>query len=70
MVFRMGKDSAAIKDMLSDGKDFRDGICRRSYGIAVDEPFDAKLDAGRRVYVFNSESWSVDNLADLEKRIQ
>jgi hypothetical protein len=70
MVFRMGKDSAAIKDMLSDGKDFRDGICRRSYGIAVDEPFDAKLEASRRVYVFNSLPWSVDAIAELEKRIQ
>jgi hypothetical protein len=70
MVFRMGKDSAAIKDMLSQGKDFRDGICRRSYGIAVDEPFDAKLSSERRVYVFNSQAWSVDDLAALEKRIQ
>ena len=70
MVFRMGKDSSAIKTMLSDGKDFRDGICKRSYGIAVDEPFDAKLDSERRVYVFNSQAWSVNDIAALEKRIQ
>jgi hypothetical protein len=70
MVFRMGKDSAAIKDMLGQGHDFRDGICRRSYGIAVDEPIDARLNSERRVYVFNSQPWSLEDLAELEKRIQ
>ncbi len=70
MVFRMGKDSSAIKTMLSDGKDFREGICQRSYGIAVDEPFDVRLDSERRVYVFNSQAWSVNDIAALEKRIQ
>jgi len=70
MVFRMGKDSGAIKDMLGQGQDFRDGICRRSYGIAVDEPFEAKLPVERRVYVFNSQPWSIDDLDDLERRIQ
>ena len=70
MVFRMGKDSATIKDMLSQGEDFRDGICRRSYGIASDEPFDAKLLVERRVYVFNSQPWSLDDLAELERRIK
>lgn len=70
MVFRMGTDSKSIKQMLGDGRDFRDGLCRRSYGIAIDEPFAVRLNSERRIYAFNAKPWTVDDLAPLEKRIQ
>jgi hypothetical protein len=63
MIFRMGADDKAIKSLLASGGDFRDPICRRSYGIAIDEPLDLKLDNSRRVYIFNSHPWTEKDLA-------
>jgi hypothetical protein len=57
MIFRMGADDRTVKNMLTGGDDFREPLCRQSYGIATDEPVDLKFKSGRRVYVFNSHSW-------------
>ena len=69
MAFRMGTDSTNIRSMLSDGHDFRGELCQRSYGIALDEPLNARFDPSRRVYVFNSRPWKQSDLKVIEERL-
>jgi uncharacterized lipoprotein len=66
MIFRMGADDRNIKIMLSGGDDFREPLCQRSYGVAIDEPLEMKRDAQRRVYVFNNHSWTQNDIAKLQ----
>src|SRR2546423_8655258 len=66
MIFRMGADDRTIKNMLAGGDDFREPLCQRSYGVAIDEPLEIKLDASRRVYVFINHSWSDASIRTLE----
>jgi Protein of unknown function (DUF3142) len=70
MIFRMGADDKRIKNFLAAGNDFGEPLCRQSYGIAVDEPFEMKFDRTRRLYVFNVRPWSASDVAVLEERIQ
>jgi hypothetical protein len=70
MVFRMGPDSRGIKNQLAAGDDFRAGICRRSYGIAVDEPLESHFRDARRVYAFNANPWNAAEVEALEERIK
>jgi len=57
MLFRMGPDTADVRVMLAQGRDFGLPVCRESVGISTDEKL-ADLPAGRRRYVFNPEGWS------------
>ncbi|HSB26633.1 MAG TPA: hypothetical protein VLE19_02210 [Pyrinomonadaceae bacterium] len=68
MVFRMGIDSDPIRNFLNNGSDFRDDLCRRSYGVALDEPLKTSFAKQRRVYVFNSRSWTAADVETLEER--
>jgi hypothetical protein len=70
MAFRMGADERTIKTLLAAGEDFREPLCRRSYGIAVDEPLDLKFRPDRRIYIFNDHSWKASDLAGANERIQ
>ena len=70
MIFRMGADDQSIRNALSSGKDFSEPLCRRSYGIALDEPLQMKFADTRRLYVFNVRSWSARDLASLPSGIQ
>lgn len=70
MAFRMGADDKTIKTLLAAGEDFREPLCRRSYGIAVDEPIDLKFRPDRRVYIFNDHSWKTGDLVLAHERIQ
>ena len=67
MIFRMGADDRTIRSMLAAGDDFREPLCQRSYGVAIDEPPDFARDATRRVYVFNTHSWSDTKIAALQE---
>ena len=58
MIFRMGADDRTIKNLLVSGEDFREPLCQRSYGIALDEPLEFKFKPDRRIYVFNDHSWT------------
>lgn len=58
MIYRLGKDDQAIKLFLESGKDFKEPICRRSYGVAVDEPLAMTFDRPRRQYIFNVRAWT------------
>ncbi|HEY0349293.1 MAG TPA: DUF3142 domain-containing protein [Pyrinomonadaceae bacterium] len=70
MIFRMGADDRTIKSMLGAGDDFREPLCQRSYGVALDEPFQMKFEKSRRVYVFNNRPWNEKDFASLQQRIQ
>jgi hypothetical protein len=70
MIFRMGADDKSIKNLLANGRDFGEPLCRRSYGIAVDEPLEMKFEERRRVYVFNNHSWTRPDVDSLPQRIQ
>ena len=62
MIFRMGTDDQTIKLFLERGKDFKEPICRRSYGIAVDEPLAMTFDRSRRQYIFNVRAWTEEDV--------
>lgn len=69
MIFRMGADDRAIKNLLANGEDFREPLCQRSYGIAVDEPVAMKFKPDRRVYVFNDRSWLPADVEAITQRM-
>ncbi len=56
MLFRMGADHLQVLLHLRAGKDFSSALCRRSFGIATDEPLPQLL-AGRRIYLFHPSPW-------------
>ncbi|MBC7797361.1 MAG: hypothetical protein H7Z37_10850 [Pyrinomonadaceae bacterium] len=65
MIFDMGADDKIIKNYLITN-DFKEPLCQKSYGIANDEPLtDAKLDASRRLYIFNVRPWTEKDLQNL-----
>jgi hypothetical protein len=69
MIFRMGADERTIKNLLANGEDFHEPLCRKSYGIAVDEPLNWKFKSDRRVYVFNEHSWTASDIKSASERI-
>ena len=66
MIFRMGADARTIRSFLGSGNDFREPLCRRSYGIALDEPLEINFDLSRRKYIFNVRSWTEQDVAALQ----
>ncbi|MEK6337761.1 MAG: DUF3142 domain-containing protein [Acidobacteriota bacterium] len=69
MIFRMGADDQPIKRLLAKGNDFREPLCRRSYGVSLDEPIQTGFELMRRRYVFNPHAWTEADLASLSKGI-
>lgn len=69
MIFRMGADDRTIKNFLAGGEDFREPLCQRSYGIALDEPLEIKFKPDRRVYVFNDRSWTATDVNSIGERL-
>ena len=57
MLFRMGPDRASILLRLEEGEDFEEPLCRQSVGISTDELV-PQLPAGRRLYIFNPNTWT------------
>ena len=68
MIFRMGSDNDKIRNFLASGHDFREPVCRKSYGLALDEPLHATLEPSRRLYLFNSTSWKPQDLSQFQQR--
>jgi hypothetical protein len=66
MIFRMGTDDRTIKNFLANGNDFRDPVCRKSYGISVDEPVQTSRINSRRMYIFNVRSWTEKDVLPLQ----
>ncbi len=67
MIFRMGADERVIKNMLTSGDDFREPLCRRSYGVATDEFFEIKREPSRRLYIFSNRPWNESSIAELKE---
>jgi hypothetical protein len=67
MAFRMGADENSIRSFLGNGKDWEEPLCKRSYGFSVDEPFERKLAAGRRIYFFNDRPWQKEDVDLIER---
>ena len=72
MIFRMGADDKNIRNYLTKGGDFREPLCRQSYGIAIDEPLEATLDTTRRLYIFNSNprGWTERDVLAFQEKSQ
>lgn len=69
MIFRMGLDDKPIKSFLAGGGDFAEPLCRKSYGITLDEPIEMKFEASRRLYVFNVRAWTEKDLDLLTEKL-
>jgi hypothetical protein len=68
MIFRMGADADHVKRFLASGSDFREVLCRRSYGVALNETVTNRFEKERRIYVFNDRPWLASDLPLLEER--
>ena len=64
MAFQMGADEEKIKTYLRNGNDWREPLCRGSYGLSVDDALGVELRPNRRVYCFKNGSW---NKSDVER---
>lgn len=69
MAFRMGADDKPIRDFLAKGSDWREPLCRGSYGIALDEPLQMNFKSDRRFYIFKNEAWKAEDLRRLPEGI-
>lgn len=63
MVFVMGRDQESIWSFLRRGNDWREPLCRGSYGISIDEPAVEGLQPDRRVYYFKNSAWKIEDLS-------
>ena len=66
MVFVMGADQERIRSFIRNGGDWREPLCRESYGISIDEPRLENLRPGRRIYYFKNTSWERSDRRHLE----
>jgi hypothetical protein len=57
MLFDMGREGEAVRGRLDKGEDFREPLCRGSYGLATYQPW-PRLKAGRAIYVFADRPWT------------
>jgi hypothetical protein len=57
MLYRMGPDGSGIRAALARGEDWREPLCRRSYGLSSDETVPPLL-AGRRLWLFADQPWT------------
>jgi hypothetical protein len=65
MAFVMGADSERIRTYLSRGNDWREPLCRESYGLSVDEPPIPLMVPSRRTYYFKNGTWEARDLSRL-----
>jgi hypothetical protein len=64
MLFRMAADGKHIANRLDAGDDFREPLCRQSYGVSLDESR-PQLVPSRRLYVFNPDAWSESSVREI-----
>jgi hypothetical protein len=58
MAFRMGADEDKIRSYLRTGNDWREPLCKGSYGIAIDDRPLENVKPDRRRYYFSNEPWT------------
>ena len=67
MTFELGAQDTAVRDFLSNGSDWREPMCRASYGVSVDENIDMNFRPNRRVFYFKSSAWRKSDLEKLNR---
>lgn len=67
MVFQMGADTQRVRDFLARGNDWREPLCRRSYGASVNKSLEVKFKPNRRFFYFNSRAWEKTDLQRLDE---
>ena len=68
MLFRMGDGDAPVRARLSEGKDFINPRCRSALAISTDTPI-GQAPTGRKIYLFNPNSWSKSDFVDAQKQV-
>ena len=68
MLFDMGREGEGLQQRLA-GNDFREPLCRGSYGLASYQPW-PPLAAGRKVYLFSRQPWNRELFAGLAKPLR
>jgi hypothetical protein len=66
MAFDMGADDKAIREFLAKENDWKEPLCRASYGISIDEPLRVNFKPNRRFFYFKSRAWSAEDLERLK----
>jgi hypothetical protein len=67
MAFEMGADDKSIRNFLEKENDWREPLCRGSYGISVDAPLNVKFKSNRRFYYFKAKAWQESDLEKLNQ---
>jgi len=62
MIFDMGPDKKAVTDLLAKGKEWRETVCKNSYGVSLDGPPPKGLRQNRRFFYFKSSAWQEHDL--------
>jgi len=71
MFFRLGLDKNIIRNDLVGESFMNAKICQKSIGIAIDEPLpQSKYLKGRKVYIFNPNSWTVKDFSDIIQKVK
>ncbi len=63
MAFQMGADEEKIKNYLRNGNDWREPLCRGSYGISFEEGRLNGMKDGRRTYYFKNTAWNARDMS-------
>lgn len=69
MAFRMGADEEKVRTYLRNGNDWREPLCRGSYGLSVDDPPVDGIKPGRRIYLFSNGPWTTQKLDEVPNRV-
>ncbi len=67
MAFVMGADDKSVRDFLAKDNDWREPLCRGSYGISINEPLNINYKPNRRIYYFKSKAWEKSDLDKLTR---
>ena len=70
MIFDMGADTEKIAKFLSESNDWREPLCRKSYGISINETIKSDFKKNRRFYIFNARPWRAEDLNRLPAEIK
>jgi len=71
MFFRLGTDEYLIRQDLVGESFMKAKSCQKAVGISTDEPLpQAKYLKNRRIYIFNSHSWTFEDFSNIIKEIK
>jgi hypothetical protein len=71
MFFRLGLDDYLIRSHFVGESFMKARICQKSIGISLDEPLpQSKYLENRRIYIFNPNSWTLEDFSNIIKEIE